>query len=473
MRSWETGHTGCGPNQRRRGNGESRRALPRGETQHQVRALAPHMIYILTLLVFVTEYLRPTSYVPALEVTRMNSLIPLMAFGGALVTSAANTTRRVLADANTRVIGMILLLVWISVLTSDVQEFAWNSFTKLAGYATIYWSIASQLTSIERIKGVFRTLVGVHIGVAILNPLLFTDPSVRHYISSGNFLGDGNDFALSIDIILPFCLLLLQVSRRMQWLWTACLVVLVAGIVATQSRGGTVGLVCMSAYYWTKSRRKMQTAAVAIAVVVLIFALAPGAYFERMNMIGDMSEGSASARIMAWTVALQMAADNPLLGVGAGHFVIKFGNEYRPADAVGSGMNAHSVYFSALGELGLPGLFSLLAFFWFNFSENRRLYREIESRHTPTMDIDLHLLASVNASLIAFAAAGAFLSAFYYPHLYVLGGILVATRSVLSERSSQATTSVAIAPPKRPMELHRALQPRRPTKVRERLPVRT
>ena len=426
------------------------------------------MIYILTLLIFVTEYLRPTSYLPVLEVTRMNSLIPLMAFGGTLVTSAATTTRRVLADTNTRIVGVILLLVWGSVLTSDVQEFAWNAFTKLAGYATIYWSIATQLTSVERIKGVFRTLVAVHIGVAILNPLLFTDPSVRHYISSGNFLGDGNDFALSIDIILPFCLFLLQASRRTQWLWGACLLMLVAAVVATQSRGGTVGLICMSAYYWTKSRRKLQTAVVAVAVVVLIFALAPGAYFERMNMIGDMSEGSASARIMAWTVALQMAADNPLLGVGAGHFGIKFGNEYRPAGAVGSGMNAHSLFFSALGELGLPGLFALLAFFWFNFWENRRLYSEIQARQMATMDSDLQLLASVNAALIAFAAAGAFLSAFYYPHLYVLGAVLVATRSVLRERSRESTTSLAIARPVQKMTLHWALQPRRPSSVAER-----
>lgn len=417
------------------------------------------MIYVLTLLVFVTEYLRPTSYIPALEATRMNSLIPLAAFGGSLVTTAGERVQRIANDANTRVIGVILLLVWFSVLTADVQEFAWNSLTKLAGYATIYWCIASQLTTVGRIKGAFRTLVGVHIGVAILNPLLFTDPSVRHYISSGNFLGDGNDFALSIDIIMPFCLLLLQTARRTQWLWAVFLLVLVAGIVATQSRGGTVGLACMGAYYWYKGKRKFQTAAIAAVVVTLILALAPGAYFARMNMIGDMSEGSASARIMAWTVALRMASDNPILGVGAGHFGVKFGNEYRPVGAVGSGMNAHSVYFSALGELGIPGLAALLAFFITNFMANRRLAQEIEARRGPTTDVDLQLLASVNAALIAFAAAGAFLSAFYYPHLYVLAGIQVATRAVLRERSVSAPASVVAPVTKTAVELHWALRP--------------
>ena len=108
-------------------------------------------------------------------------------------------------------------------------------------------------------------------------------------------------------------------------------------MVLSQSRGGTLGLGAMALYHWLKSPKKLQTGAIAVVIIGLIAALAPSAYFTRMNQIGDTTEGSASARIMAWGVATRMGMDHPLLGVGAGHFPTKFAMEYRPKDPSGLG----------------------------------------------------------------------------------------------------------------------------------------
>ena len=50
-----------------------------------------------------------------------------------------------------------------------------------------------------------------------------------------------------------------------------------------------------------------------------------------MKTIKDYdSEGSAQARVMAWKAGVRMALDNPVLGVGAGHFPMSVAGKYAP-----------------------------------------------------------------------------------------------------------------------------------------------
>ncbi len=394
------------------------------------------MSYILLLLFFVVEYVRPTSYVPALMPLKLNSVVPFAAFIGTVASGAAAAVRdRGVSDLNSRAVWGLVGLVFVSVLTADVQLYAWERFTAVIGYAIIYSVLVCELINLDRIKGVFMALVGVHVLIAALNPVLFTSPDERNYIASGSFLGDGNDFALSLVIAAPFCLFLFLTAKAWQKpVWAFALLVVVACVVLTQSRGGTLGLGAMGIYYWLKSAKKVQTGVMIVVVTSLIAALAPGAYFTRMNQIGDTQEGSAAARLMAWGVAIKMATDNPLLGVGAGNFPTKIGNEYRTPQVPGGGMTAHSVYFLALGELGFPGLVVVLYFIIANLMANRRLSKEVRERHGPKA-IELQLLASSSAAMISFSVAGAFLSALYYPHIYVLAGLQSAIRHVARERN--------------------------------------
>lgn len=419
------------------------------------------MSYALLILFFFVEYVRPTSYVPALTVLKLNSLVPIGAFLASLSSGAAAAAKeRIGDDPGVKAVFGILGLVFLSVLTADVQEFAWDRFTALVGYVIIFWVLLSELTTIGRIKGLFITLAAVHLVIAGLNPILFTDPENRNYIASGSFLGDGNDFSLSVNVVVPLALfLVLNAKAWLRPLWLAALLVLVACVVLTQSRGGTLGLGAMVAYYWLKSPKKVQTGILAVGVAGLVVALAPGAYFSRMNQIGDTQEGSASARLMAWGVAIRMATDNPLLGVGAGNFPTKIGNEYRTEGVFGAGMTAHSVYFLALGELGVPGLAMVLYFIITGLLANGRLARDLRDRHGPGT-VEAQLLASSSASLIAFAVAGAFLSALYYPHIYVMAGFQAAIRHVVRERLGRQTADAPIEKSGRQITLHPALRPR-------------
>ncbi len=140
-----------------------------------------------------------------------------------------------------------------------------------------------------------------------------------------------------------------------------------------------------------------------------------------------------------------MALANPLLGGGAGHFPIMYGNFYHVEGT--PWLTAHSIYFLLLGELGVPGITVLLMFIFGNLAANRRMLRQVAQLPPDQASTARNVLAATSAALVAFATGGAFLSAAYYPHMYVLAGILAAARHAIGvqiEASEQAGHSPAL-----------------------------
>lgn len=412
------------------------------------------MIYLGLLIFFVLEYVRPSNYFP--ELLRVNSLLPLTVSVAAILKSGKVSNTAVLQEPSTQRLLVFLGLLVISALTSDVTERAINLLWAVVGYVLIYVVIVKQATSVSALKGIFAALVLVHVAIAALNPQIFGSLD-REYITAGPFLGDGNDFALSLNIAVPLSLFLMLDTRRMpvRLLWMGITLFLVFCIIVTQSRGGTIALLCVGLYYWSLSKQKLRIGGAAAVALVMVLVAAPPTYFERMQDLTNTEEGSAQGRIQAWRAGTRMAIDNPILGVGAGLFGVMYGAAY--GSAIGP-QTAHSIYFLILGELGFPGIIWLLAHLWSEYAANHRLRRAIVARHgTSEGRRELLLLISTSAALIAFATGGAFLSAVYYPHLYVIAGLLVASRRLALAEQEGSPVSAASSP--REVSVHWALRP--------------
>lgn len=392
------------------------------------------MVYYGLLLFILFEYVRPGTYLPLLYALHLNTIIPLAVFVGSLTGARPHSLRELLKEPNTKFVLALLSLIFISVLTADVTQYSYTIFKTVLGYLLIMIVVMREVTTLPRIRGVFGVLIAVHLLLVALTPELLLDPSTRHYMASGSFLGDGNDFALSVSIAVPFAVFLLQDMREYRWrmLLGPAAIVLVLCIIGTSSRGGTLALVAVGCYYWLVSRRKVVTALAIFAILLIVKGFAPPEYMKRMSLIQNYEkDGSAQGRLLAWGSGVRMALDRPLLGVGAGHFAVKYGVEYRPPGYGRTEIpwsNAHSIYFLTLGELGFPGLALLLLLFAHNFLANRRLAREVRQREEPDGAHAVNLLRSVNAGMVAFLVGGAFLSAVYYPHLYLLAALNVAAR---------------------------------------------
>jgi len=104
-------------------------------------------------------------------------------------------------------------------------------------------------------------------------------------------------------------------------------------------------------------------------------ALAGGAYLiirflspVRADVVGDMSVWS---RVLLWSVAWQLFLSSPVHGIGFGAFPNSY-DLYLPSSlGIGTGLEAHNIYFELLGETGILGLAAILYLFGRSAYESR------------------------------------------------------------------------------------------------------
>jgi len=410
-------------------------------------------IYAWLLLAIFFEYARPASFVPGLHALPLNSLIPVGLFLVCIFARGMRPMQEIWADPMPKWILIYLLLIPISGLGADTITYSFNVFNRVLGYVFLWFTIVRIVTTFAQMRGVFLTLIVAHVFLIIMNPKVVLDPSERHYVSGATFLGDGNDFSLSLCILIPFAieLALRAKSKLLAVLYWCLLAVVVLGIIGTSSRGATLGMATVFGYLWLRSDKKM-AGLVGVAVVLIgVLLYAPQMYFERMGTLKDYeNESSAASRIVAWRAGTKMMLANPIMGVGAGNFPNNF-PKFRPPDGPRKWMTAHSMYFLVIGELGIPGIIVLLFLVFGNVLAINRVGKAVMYKATadppdPQLRQTAQCLYLLTASGLGFAVAGAFLSVSYYPHIFILNALYLAARAMaLREAGIDMNTAVGRA----------------------------
>jgi putative inorganic carbon (hco3(-)) transporter len=423
---------------------------------------ASNFCYIWLLVAIFIEYARPASFIPFLRIPLIYSMIPVALL---LVTFSAKGLRsmgEVMSDPVSKWVFTYLALITLSVFYAIVGEFAFEIFKFAFGFTMLFLLISRIVTTDARLYGVVFTLLGAHLFLLGMNPNVILEPETRNYILGATFLGDGNDFSLSLCILFP-CTLEISLSARKTWhkltIWGGLLLMIFA-IIASQSRGALLGIGAVVIWLWLNSPRRMASlAAIAIAVGIgLLYA--PSNYFDRMKTISDyQNEGSAMGRIQIWKAGTRMALDNPVFGVGAGNFPVAYGTRYKPADTVGW-KNAHSAYYQVWGELGTLGLLTFFAILLSNFWQNWRVRQIVLARAAagaaePIVARHGRRLYMLNAAQLGYMVAGAFLSSAYYPHIFIIAGLGLAARRIALTQ----TGAGVIGQPKRKTWGRRVVEP--------------
>ena len=188
----------------------------------------------------------------------------------------------------------------------------------------------------------------------------------------GGRLGDSNMFSSQLAMMAVFCLATVGRGenrgwRAMGWLGylLSCILILMSG-----SRGGLLTLIIATlfvALYFrldpNKGSRRKNRRSPRIFLLFILVATMPviqsGAFNEtwgqRLANISTIHE-----RLFYWQIATRVWIENPLLGSGPGSFELLYGT-LKPELARESRF-VHSWIFRSLAELGVPGLFLIVAF---------------------------------------------------------------------------------------------------------------
>lgn len=140
-----------------------------------------------------------------------------------------------------------------------------------------------------------------------------------------------------------------------------CLGLIVHIVLLTFSRGGMIGLICTGgAAFLVLPKRLINYLILAAAVVFALAATGPEVRTRFMTAFASKEERDASAqsRLDLWAGCVKVMTEHPVFGVGPYHFPLI-------VDTLGwkKGKEAHTLWLQIGAELGLPGLFLLVAFY--------------------------------------------------------------------------------------------------------------
>lgn len=393
-------------------------------------------LYGWLLVAIFIEYTRPLNYLPFLKIPFVLTIIPMLLFLITCFAPGMRPAKDIFVDKRVKWLFFFITLIFASALLSKLNQMTTNVIAQVIGYTLIFFMIVRLVTTEKRLMGVVWTLVVAHLFVIATNFQVIANPALRQYLNASPFLGDGNDFSLSIGWLFP-CIVAVALLARSKFVrlisWGAAAVIPLA-IIASQSRGATIGFAVMIVYLWLRSPKKMVSAVGIVMLAGIVLLYAPPVYFQRMGTVGSAAteDSSASLRLKAWGGAIGMAARRPL-GLGPGQFGAYWGK------------TAHSTYFLALGELGVLGFICVLVLIFGNLRANLRVRKKVitELPQPPPEDAQrsLRLLDMLNAGMLYFAVAGAFLSGTYYPHIYVIFGLLLAQREFTLRHAPLAMAS--------------------------------
>ncbi|MGH7560645.1 MAG: O-antigen ligase family protein [Gemmatimonadales bacterium] len=243
---------------------------------------------------------------------------------------------------------------------------------------------------------------------------------------AGGYAYDPNDLALigvtGIPLIVWWAL---ERRNKLRWIILLALPWMFQAIVKSQSRGGFVGLLVMTAGFFLLAigpvdRRIKRIGLGAGLLVVLLIPTFPADYLSHMKSItadDDYNRTSLTGRKQVWKRGIGYAIERPIFGVGLGNFNSAEGRSQVAQDVQASGRGfkwgtAHNSFVQVIAELGFIGGGCFVFMIFGSIVGLVRLHRR-----TGRVDLLPPLFA---IAFTGFAGSAFFLSWGYYDLTYVL-----------------------------------------------------
>ncbi len=371
----------------------------------------------------------PQDYIPFLKQIRINLLIGVLAIGGHLL--APPRARGMRFPLELRLVLGLFACALLSIPGSYWRSASVDAMSDYVRVLLVFWLIGQDVCSVKRLRIFLWTMTLVAV------PMAFT--ALSNY-ATGNYLGQGriqgyssnlaenpNDLALTLNLFMPLTAVLALTSRS-RWgrlaAWSA-MGLSTAAVIITFSRGGFLTLLFEAALFmplFVKRHGAKVFAGVALAGVVLL-AVMPAGYGDRLSTIVDMNADTTGSAQMRWgdtLASIEYMVTHPLIGAGIGQGLLAL-NEVRGA----LWTTVHNAYLNYGVDLGMVGF---LLFVWL-VAVSFRSARRIE-RTAVGIPQDLRLIATgVRISLGGFIVAAFFHPVGYDFYFFYLAGLAVALKA--------------------------------------------
>jgi probable O-glycosylation ligase (exosortase A-associated) len=344
---------------------------------------------------------------------------------------------------------MAALLLWVNItslyaLVPNAATFEWIRTVKVIGFAILTTQMMSTRARLEAFVWAF-----------VLSTIYFSVPSAIKVIFSGgsggigtgevvvgawgSFFGDRVTLSVVMSMAVPFALYLgrqttllpvrLRRFLKPAMLGTAgsCLIAVIGTFARTGLLAGGATLLMLG----IRSKRKVLSIFVVVAVALALFLIAPENWLMRMDtIIHYQHDNSAVDRLAAWKWAWELVRNRPLVGGGFGVFVLDAGS----IPGRGGWVEAHNIFFQMMGEHGFIGLALFCALIVAIYRSCAVVQKQVRGRDELAWTADLARATQIG--LVAYIVGGSFVSIATTPFLFILAAIAVGTRSLVQRELS-------------------------------------
>lgn len=305
---------------------------------------------------------------------------------------------------------------WLWSITGELHEEAVMLYTK---YVVLFYMMYRLLTDWDRV----RMFVAINVaGCLYLSWLAWQAPPWGRLEGVGGpGIDEANALGMQLVTGLVFAVALLIEKRwKFRLLAIVAIPLVVNGIIQTESRGATVGLVAAGLamlYLGARRHRRFLVLCSLIGLAVLI-RTAPENFVERMsNLIGiveqtEEMDTSAESRLVLIDAQWRMFLEHPW---GTGHRgTAILSNRYLEKkylaintldDEMGGSRSSHNMIMTALVEHGIPGIILVLAIIAWALGSLRRL--KFWDPDTVTPELEIYRM-TVGGALVSVLVAGMF-----------------------------------------------------------------
>jgi putative inorganic carbon (HCO3(-)) transporter len=381
-------------------------------------------------------YFRPESWAWSDIFTTLN----LSYFAGAyLVIRTIASRTRITVDWRS---GLLLLFLAQALVSSWLGPHSaysmgyWQEFAKMIIVSILLINIIQTTADLRLIMIVIALSLGLEAGKQgwaglILHPGTPNDNPVP-------FLGDNNLVAVGMAMLIPILGVLATTAtgwqkRAFQFLNIGVMY----RAISTYSRGGFLSLGAISAIWFWRSPHKLKTSIAVVIAAMLILPILPQQFWDRMSTItasGEELDESQQSRLHFWAVAVEMAGDQPLTGVGQSGFPRAYDSYDWTDGQYGRERAVHSAWFGVLAELGYPGLLLFILIIFGSLRSCRRV-RLAARRGELEGPLGAYAIA-FETSLVAFIVGGSFVSFQYCEMLWHFFALTIALERVAATEAA-------------------------------------
>lgn len=280
--------------------------------------------------------------------------------------------------------AVLILTYLLASIFSPEPQVSIVIMKKLTPFLLLFLLPAFRLTQQSK-----QNLLMLWLGVTLIHSLLVAGQYLAGQIRPGGTFGY-MFFGHFICIPLSVCMVMLwsKISKSFKYFTAITLIIGSIALFATMTRGAWIAFLAGTVMFliikkqWAIIICGLLLMSIAAGVAVNRFpkskpAQAIQSIIHPLDNSNRRTAISNASRILMWQAAIGMAKDRPLFGVGPWRFRSEVRN-YVPDPATKADIDhdhAHSIYFDALGTMGIVGFAALLYFLGSLFYVLIRQYR--------------------------------------------------------------------------------------------------